>query len=121
MALTQADLDGIKGVVEAVVEPRFAAVDRQLVQVRQDIENLAASTAEQFLVIDARFAAMDARFEAVDARFDAMDARFDAMDARFDAMDLRFDGVDAEIADVKAVVSDHGYRVTRLERKAGRA
>lgn len=55
MALTQADLNSIKGVVETVVNPQFAEIDRQFIdvhhqlsQVRRDIEDLAANTAEQF-------------------------------------------------------------------------
>lgn len=89
MALTLADLNSIKGVVETVVNPQFAEIDRQFIdvhhqlsQVRRDIEDLAANTAEQFLVID-----------------------------------KRFDRVDEDLAGVKAVASDHGYRITRLEHK----
>ncbi len=45
-------------------------------------------------------AEMNGRFGNVDARFAAMDRRFDAMDRRFDAMDQRFDEIPSIVRDV---------------------
>ena len=139
MALTKEDLKQIKGVVTSVVEekvePRFAAVEKKI---ETEVESLARSTAEQFLVVFQRFNTIDQRFSAVDGRFDtvderfsaidqkfsAIDQRFDTVDERFSAIDQRFDAVDKALSEetnetdtIRDIVKDHGFRIAKLEHK----
>lgn len=47
-----------------------------------DIEELAAITAKQFSIVDARFKIVDERFNKVDERFNKVDERLDKVDGR---------------------------------------
>ena len=87
MALTQQDLDNIGTMIKDIVNPQFQ-------ELRDDINNLAAAAAEQFLVIDDRFAQMDQRFEQINNLFGQ---------------------VHGELAAIKDAVVDHGYRLAKLE------
>ncbi len=103
--------------------------ERQQLEMRSDIRNLAELTRQGFARMDERFEAVDRRFEAVqkqiDERFEAvqkqMDERFEAvqkqMDERFKAVDRHFDEVNARLADISTrmfhfMVWSFGFSVT---------
>jgi septal ring factor EnvC (AmiA/AmiB activator) len=90
MALTPTDINLIK----EALEPRFQAI-------QGDINNLATACAEQFLAIDDRFAQMDERFEQIDERFEQIDERFEQ--------------IESELGIIKDAVTNHSYRLVKLE------
>jgi hypothetical protein len=63
--------------VDAETREFFETLQRELRDLRRDV--------------DARFDAVDQRFDAVDQRFDGVDQRFDGVDQRFASIDQRFE------------------------------
>jgi len=99
--------------------------ERQQLEMRSDIRNLAELTRQGFARMDERFETVDRRFEAVqkqlDERFEAvqkqMDERFKAVDRHFEAVDRRFDEVNARLADISTrmfhfMIWSFGFSVT---------
>ena len=63
---------------------RVAAVESQILQLREEIR-------VEFSAIRNRFDGVDERFNGIDQQFDGIDQRFDRIDQRFDVVDQRFD------------------------------
>ncbi len=81
-ALDDADLDKIRLIINAELEP-----------IKADIVSLKTDVAW----MRAKFESVDKQFETVDKRYDAVDKRFDTDNKRFDATNKRFDAVDRQI------------------------
>lgn len=67
--LTRKDLDAIRKVVKAEVDPQFQKVN------------------ERFETMDQRFESFDQHFEDIDKRFEDIDIRFESIDKRFDSIE----------------------------------
>jgi chromosome segregation ATPase len=70
---------------------------------RQDMQDLRATTARELEAMRAMFARLEARFED---RFARVDERFDKMDEKFDKVDERFD-------EVYRLIREQGDRLTQ--------
>lgn len=96
MALTKADIGQIKDIMIEAFGPRFNQ-------------------------IDSWFNKADSRFDAIDSRLDRIDESIEHLalstQKQFEAMGKRFDRLEEDMGAVKDIVSDHHYRIAKLERR----
>lgn len=88
---------------------------RQLVSVRNMIDNFAAAIRARVSVIETEMDAVEGRIDVVEDRMDGFDARVDTVETSLTGLASTVSSLESAVSSVRSSISSHNRRISALE------